>query len=133
MLDAIRAHELEGVVEAPGFVDETTLDAALARALCLLHPSRREGYGIVVVDSAALGVPTIVVAHPDNAAVELIEHGINGIVAPSASAGDLADAIVRVYEGGAPMRATTAEWFARNAQRLSLGASLDAVAAAYAD
>ena len=60
------------------------LDEALARALCLVLPSRREGYGLVVVEAAARGAPVVVVAGPDNAAIELVEEGVNGVVAASA-------------------------------------------------
>ena len=119
-------------VEAPGFVDHETLETAMASALCLLHPSRREGYGLVVVEAAALGLPSILVRHPDNAATELIEDGVNGFVVDSDDPEDLADAILRVHAAGAELRASTSDWFARNAQRLSLDASLDVVAGAYA-
>jgi hypothetical protein len=71
------------------------------------------------------------VAAPDNAAVELIEEGENGFVAPSASPGDLAAAIVRAHSGGSELRGTTAAWFARNARELSLPHSLEVVRAAY--
>ncbi len=54
--------------------------AALASARVLVLPSRREGFGIVVVEANALGVPVVVAAHPRNSAVELIE-AKNGIVA----------------------------------------------------
>ena len=47
---------LEGVVAAPGFVDEDVLESALGRALCLVLPSRREGYGLVVLEALSLGV-----------------------------------------------------------------------------
>jgi glycosyltransferase involved in cell wall biosynthesis len=124
--------QLDDAIEAPGFADPETLHAALARALCLLHPSRREGFGIVVVEAAALGVPTIVVDHPDNAAVDLVEDGVNGFVAPSAAPEVLADAILRVHAAGAPLRQSTADWFARSARGVSVEASLETVAAAYA-
>jgi glycosyltransferase involved in cell wall biosynthesis len=121
---------LDEGIEAPGFADPEELHRVLARALCLLHPSRREGFGIVVVEAAALGVPTIVVDHPDNAAVELVEDGVNGFVV--ASDEELADAIVRVHDAGPALRQSTADWFARNARGLSVDASLEAVAAVYA-
>src|SRR5262249_17001289 len=38
---------LDEAVEAPGIVSEHEVDAALRRSLCLLHPSEREGYGLV--------------------------------------------------------------------------------------
>ena len=37
----------------------------------------------------------------------------------------------RVHRGGPELRALTADWFARNAHRLSLDSSLDRVAASY--
>ncbi len=122
---------LDGVVEAPGFVDGDRVDEALRRALCMALPSRREGYGLVVVEAAARGTPSVVVADEDNAAVELVEDGINGVIAPSADPDDLAAAILRVHGAGEEMRASTAEWFARNARRLSLESSLETVIAAY--
>ena len=42
-------------------------------------------YGLVVIESAVQGVPSVVVAGPDNAATELIEDGVNGAVAPTAA------------------------------------------------
>jgi glycosyltransferase involved in cell wall biosynthesis len=131
VLEAIARHGLDGVVTAPGFVDFDELQAGLARALCLLHPSRREGYGLVVVESAAAGVPSVLAAAPDNAATELIDEGVNGFVAPSDSPEDLAAAIARVHAGGPELRRSTADWFARNAKRLSIDNSLDVVASSY--
>jgi glycosyltransferase involved in cell wall biosynthesis len=96
-------------------------------------PSRREGYGLVVLEAAARGTPSIVVAAPDNAAVELVEDGENGFISRSASPEDLAAAIVRVSDAGQELRTATSAWFARNAERLSLAHSLDIVLAAYGD
>ena len=80
-------HGLDEVLEVPGFVEAEQVERALARALCMVLPSSREGYGLVVVEAAAAGTPSVVVAGPDNAATELIEEGENGYIAPSASAG----------------------------------------------
>ena len=131
VLASIADARLDGVVQAPGFAAHEELEEMLPRALCLLHPSRREGYGLVVVESASAGVPTILVDDPDNAATELVEDGVNGVIARSPAPEDLADAIVRVHEAGAALRKSTAEWFARNAPQLSIDASLEAVAASY--
>jgi len=83
------------------------------------------------VEAAAAGTPSVVVAGPDNAAVELVDEGENGFVARSADPSDLADAIVRVRDAGPALRDATADWFARNGTRLSLRSSLDVVLAAY--
>jgi glycosyltransferase involved in cell wall biosynthesis len=120
-------------VSAPGFVATEELDERLREALCLLAPSSREGYGLVVVEASARGVPAIVVAGEDNAATELVEDGVNGFVVRSAEPAELAEAIERVHAGGPALRESTADWFARHARRLSLAGSLDRVAAAYRD
>src|SRR5215207_4657801 len=131
VLAAIAAQGLSDVIEAPGFVTAAQVEHDLARALCLVLPSRREGYGMVVVEAASCGTPSVVVRGEDNAATELVEEGVNGFVADSASPETLADAIVRVHAAGAELRASTAAWFARNAARLSIDRSLDTVAASY--
>ena len=132
VLRLIAEHSLDGAVEAPGFVAEERLNSSLRSALCLALPSRREGYGLVVVEAAALGVPSVVVRGPDNAATELVEEGENGTVAESAEPAELAAAILRVHAAGFALRESTAAWFDRNADRLSLDRSLETVLAAYA-
>ena len=127
----VREHGLGERVQVPGFVEHERIDAALRRALCMVLPSRREGYGLVVVEACAAGTPAVVVADPDNAATELVEDGVNGFVAPSASPEDLAAAMLRVREGGPELRASTAAWYAANARRLSLAESLERVSEAY--
>jgi glycosyltransferase involved in cell wall biosynthesis len=120
-----------GLVSTHGFVAAQELDEALRHAVCMVLPSSREGYGMVVVEAASLGVPSIVAAAPDNAAVEHVEQGVNGFVAPSASADDLAAAIVAAAEGGDALRESTADWFAANARTLSIDSSLERVLAVY--
>ena len=132
VLEAIEENSLQGIVTAPGFVEQEELERALSRALCLALPSEREGYGLVVLEAAARGVPTVVVEGPDNAATELVEEGVNGAIASSASPEDLAAAILRVHSAGRALRESSADWFLRNAERLSLERSLDAVLKAYA-
>ncbi len=122
---------LDGAVEAPGFVDHDQLEEALRHALCLVLPSRREGYGMVVIEAASKGTPSVLVDEPDNAAVELVEEGRNGFVAPSAAPEELAAAILRVREGGQALRESTAEWFGEHAERLSLERSLERVVESY--
>jgi glycosyltransferase involved in cell wall biosynthesis len=132
VLRAIAEFGLDGAVEAPGFVDAALLEDALASALCLVLPSRREGYGLVVVEAAARGVPVVVVADPDNAAVELVEEGVNGAIAAAVDPPELAAAILRVHDGGAALRESSAAWFRRNGDRLSFDRSLAQVLETYA-
>ena len=127
VLRQIDANGLGNVVDAPGFAEQERVEEALRNALCLVLPSRREGYGLVVVEAAARGVPAVVVRGPDNAAVELIEEGVNGFVAKSASPEDLGEAFVRVHRSGPALRDSTAAWFVRNAGTLSLDTSFEVV------
>jgi glycosyltransferase involved in cell wall biosynthesis len=133
VLAAITEHGLSGVVDAPGFVEGDLIERALARALCLTLPSQREGYGLVVLEAMSQGTPAVLVRGDDNAAVELVDEGVNGSVAPSASAEDLAAAIVGVHQASGGLRESTLAWFGRNTQRLSLASSLEIVTLSYAE
>ena len=131
VLAAIAEHGLEGIVEAPGFVDEEVIEDALAHALCLVLPSRREGYGLVVVETLSKGTPVVLVRGEDNAATELVEEETNGFVVSSARPDALAAAVNRVHTAGPALRASTLEWFRGNAERLGLAGSLERVVSAY--
>ena len=128
---AIAEHDAQSFISAPGFADGDLLDADMRRALCVLLPSEREGYGMVVIEACAHATPAVVVAAPDNAATELVQDGVNGMIAEDADPEQIADAIVRVHEAGMQMRESTARWFAENAQPLSLESSLRHVLDSY--
>jgi glycosyltransferase involved in cell wall biosynthesis len=132
VLATIAEHDAGAIISAPGFVDSEELDTVLRSALCMLLPSSREGYGMIVVESCAQGTPAVVLAAPDNAAVELVLEGVNGTIVASADPQQIAEAIVRVHEAGMALRESTARWFAENAERLSLESSLKVVLASYA-
>lgn len=126
--EAIRLNSVEREVVLAGRVTDAELETLYAHAAALVLPSQREGFGLVVAEAAAHGVPSVVVAADDNAAAELIEPGVNGEIAVSAAAGDLADAIERVLDGGEDLRASTARWFAGARRDRSLSSSVDAIA-----
>lgn len=130
--EMVQERAMEAVIELPGFVDGEQIDATMAHALCMVLPSRREGYGMVVVEAASWGTPSVVVADPDNAATELVDDGENGIVAASTSAADLSEAILEIHRQGRSLRESTAAWFQRNAPRVALSRSVEQVAEIYA-
>jgi glycosyltransferase involved in cell wall biosynthesis len=127
----IRELGLTESVRLAGHRPEEEVGAALARAACVATASEREGYGLIVVEGAARGTPSVVVAGPENAATELVLDGVNGTVAPSPKADDLAHAILRVVEAGSTLRASTVRWFEENAPRLRIDASLELVVREY--
>ena len=76
------AHQL-GLGDRVKFESPDTHEAVLTRlrsSRLLVFPSTREGFGVAVLEAAACGVPSLIVQHPDNAAVELVRHGENGLV-----------------------------------------------------
>src|SRR5215217_4768437 len=103
----------------------------VAAASCLLHPSEREGYGMVVVEAVSLGTPAIVVRGSENAATELVEEGVNGFTVESADATAMADAIVRVVAAGSELRASALGWYRDRREELSIDTSLAEVESSY--
>ena len=128
---AVQEAGLQEVVDLPGFVDEPQLREVLGGSLCLVLLSRREGYGLVVAEAAALGVPSVVLRHPDSAATELIVDEVNGLVCASAAPSDVASAILRVHAAGYALRQRTLAWFHENAGALSIESSLPQLLAIY--
>jgi glycosyltransferase involved in cell wall biosynthesis len=122
---------LAEAVRVAGHRPEEEVGAALARAACLATASEREGYGLVVVEAAARGTPSVIVAGPENGAVELVSEGENGAVAASAEPAELSAAILRVLQAGPVLRESTTRWFEEHASRLRIDASLRLVAKGY--
>lgn len=124
---------LQDVVQVPGFVTQDEMDAVVRRSTCLLFPSSREGYGLVVVEAAARGTPSVVVAGEDNASAELVADGVNGVVTTSADPELMAAAVVRTHEAGEALRSSTARWFAEGVQTRSVQSSARMILGVYED
>lgn len=116
-----------GWISLPGFVAQDELEKYMADAACLVNPSRREGYGLVVVEAASHGTPAIVVDHPANASVELIDNGVNGFVAPTDDDVALGEAIAQAVEGGPGLRSSTRAWYEDAVKTKSIAKTVDAI------
>ena len=63
----------------PGFLENhDEVYALMKSSKVFVLPSTREGFGIVVIEANACGIPVITTNHKDNAAKDLIEEGKNG-------------------------------------------------------
>lgn len=118
---------LTDIVTLPGFVEEAVMTAAMDSAVAIVQPSAREGYGLVVVEASARGVPAVVIDGPDNSAVELIDDGENGFISGAPSAEALAAVLLACVRGDDMLRARTRQWYARNQDRLSIASSIAAI------
>ena len=98
-------------IRMPGFVPEQTLEDLMGGASCLVNPSRREGYGLVVVEASGFGTPVVLVQDEGNASTELVTPDVNGFVAASTSPEDLAAAIAAAVTAGPDLRARTRAWY----------------------
>jgi len=120
---------LRDVVRTPGFVSQDELDDGIRTGACLVNPSAREGYGLVVVESCAAGTPVVLVAGDGNAAVELVEDGVNGKVAASIAPDALGGAIVDVVSAGEALRKTTHDWFTEASRTKTVRATANQILA----
>ena len=116
---AAAAAGVADAVDVRGYVPAAELDTALRTAAVLLHPSEREGFGLAVLEALAYGVPVVVVAAPDNAAVELVEDGVTGAVCAEPDPAALA-AAVRRLAGRPETYAATARWWAEHRSRYAV-------------
>ena len=111
-------------------LSEEKLRHKLAEASCVLLPSRREGYGLIVIEAAAEGTPVITLRHPDNAAVELISSE-NGWVVDTADPNDWSTAIRLAVSDSHASKERALVWAHRERVQDSLTWSADVIEREY--
>jgi glycosyltransferase involved in cell wall biosynthesis len=50
---------------------EDEVESCFEKSFALIHPSKQEGYGLVVIEAAERGIPTILIDYPCNASLDL--------------------------------------------------------------
>jgi len=83
--------------EFPGFQEYEALIKKIKASKILVLPSSREGFGMVVIEAFACGVPVLTVKEKYNAAQSLVENGVNGFVT-QLEPGEIASGIRKVLE-----------------------------------
>ena len=100
--ESARLADVPGV-DMLGFVQPDELPGLLARAGCLVLPSRFEPWGVVVHEATAAGLP-VVCTSVCGAASRLVLDGYNGAVVSPGDAEALARALLRMSEADAGTR-----------------------------
>jgi glycosyltransferase involved in cell wall biosynthesis len=72
--------EVSENVKFEGFLEYGALIGKIKASKVLVLPSSREGFGMVVIEAFACGVPVITVREKYNAAQGLVEDGVDGLV-----------------------------------------------------
>jgi glycosyltransferase involved in cell wall biosynthesis len=114
--DQIRALGLEGCVHLMGF--STTLQEEMSRGSVFVLSSRSEGYGMVLVEAMATGVPVVSFDCPTGPR-EIITHGRDGLLVPNRDVAALSAAINQMIELGPEGRRPMAEKATETAYRRS--------------
>ncbi|MFY1110082.1 MAG: glycosyltransferase family 4 protein [Methanosarcinaceae archaeon] len=71
---------VRGHVDFAGFQEYEALIGKIKASKVLVLPSSREGFGMVVIEAFACGVPVVTVRERYNAAQGLVEDGVDGFV-----------------------------------------------------
>ena len=92
--------------------DDDVVEKLLLESFVILHPSRREGYGLVLVEAAYAGVANILIKYPENASTEL---GINpSLICADDKIETIVEQLNTAYTNQLSLRRITEEWV-RNA------------------
>jgi glycosyltransferase involved in cell wall biosynthesis len=94
----VARYKLENNVTFFNFIpDHNELYSLMKASKMFVQPSIREGFGLVVVEANACGIPVITTSHEQNAARDLIVEGENGLLT-TLDAHDLATKIRKVLK-----------------------------------
>ncbi len=67
----ISKKSMSGYVNLIENAPQDELEKCFARSFVLIHPSKREGYGLAMIEAAERGIPTLLIDYPENASVDL--------------------------------------------------------------
>jgi glycosyltransferase involved in cell wall biosynthesis len=92
----VKALGIEDRVLFPGFVPDEDLVPLLREARALIHPAVTEGYGLVLLEAMACGLP--VIAASASGPAEILRDGETGLLVPMRDPGALTAAMLRLID-----------------------------------
>lgn len=104
----INANNMNQYVTAHGDVTEQSKWCILGKTAVLLHPSKREGFGLALVEAAAAGIPTVLIRGANNKSTEL---GINpSLVSETNQSSELASLLAHALQKQEEFSAECLTW-----------------------
>jgi glycosyltransferase involved in cell wall biosynthesis len=97
----------------------------LKSSFALLHPSKREGYGLASVEAAYLGTPSVLLNYPNNATVDLMISP--ELVARDYSTQEIVNKLQYALENQSTLRKATLGWARSASHDKSLNSTADKI------
>lgn len=95
----VKELNLQDKVKFLGEIPNQEVPQYLAKASCFVLPSLKEGFGIVILEAMAAGVP--VIATNVGGIPDIVEHEHTGILVEKGNAEQIAEAIEKIYSNEA--------------------------------
>ena len=92
--DKVKSYNLEDVIALSGFKDREYINNALTDSSLFLLTSHSESFGLVVIEAASAGVPTVAFSSAEGV-TELID-GTNGVLIDNRNINEMADKVLEL-------------------------------------
>jgi glycosyltransferase involved in cell wall biosynthesis len=100
-------------------------NSTLRNSAALFHPSKREGYGLVIIEAAVFGVPAVLIRSKDNKSTEL---GINpSLVAENEDVSELATLVMKALNDRSTLSNESRRWIEDVGPKMSSSASISEI------
>jgi glycosyltransferase involved in cell wall biosynthesis len=126
VIDCIDKLELTNTVKVLNNLNDQEVQEVLKSSSVLFHPSKREGYGLAVIEAAMLGVPAVLISYKDNKSVELAISP--SLVSNSSEIDELARIILFSFKNREDLHSRCLEWKSNEAVTKTTVQSIDKIA-----